>query len=76
VARVSEVSLANGLVVTGLLTPEEGGWAVDGREQVLSSLADSELILLARDRLDGLGKRLRKQEQDNTRDQVLWENLG
>jgi hypothetical protein len=76
VARVSGVSLANGLVVIGLLTPEEGGWAVDGREQVLSSLPDSELILLARDRLDGLGKRLRKQEQDNTRDQVLWENLG
>lgn len=75
-ARVSRVSLANGLVVTGLLTPEEGGWADDGREQVLSALHDSELILMARDRLDGLGKRLRKQEQDNTRDQVLWENLG
>ncbi|WP_309070075.1 helix-turn-helix transcriptional regulator [Arthrobacter sp.] len=76
VARVSGVSLANGLVVTGLLTPEEGGWAEDGREQVLSSLPDSELILIARDRLDGLGKRLRKQEQDSTRDKALWENLG
>lgn len=76
VARVSEVSLANGLVVTGLLTPEEGGWADDGREQVLSALPDSELILIARDRLDGLGKRLRKQEQDDSRDQTLWENLG
>lgn len=76
VARISGVSLANGLVVTGLLTPEEGGWADDGREQVLSALPDSELILLARDRLDGLGKRLRKQEQDTTRDKALWENLG
>ncbi|KRF09527.1 hypothetical protein ASH00_05665 [Arthrobacter sp. Soil782] len=76
VARVSGVSLANGLVVTGLLTPQEGSWADDGREQVLSSLPDSKLILIARDRLDGLGKRLRKQEQDNTRDQTLWENLG
>jgi hypothetical protein len=76
VARVSGVSLANGLVVTGLLTPEEADWAGTGREQVLSNLPDSELILLARDRLDGLGKRLRKQEQDSTRDQTLWENLG
>lgn len=75
-ARVTGVSLANGLVVTGLLTPEEAGWAEDGRERVLSSLQDSELILLCRDRLDGLGKRLRKQEQDNSRDQALWENLG
>lgn len=75
-ARVAGASLANGLVVTGLLTPEEGGWADDGREQVLSALPDSDLILLARDRLDGLGKRLRKQEQDSTRDQTLWENLG
>ncbi|WP_299168029.1 hypothetical protein [uncultured Arthrobacter sp.] len=76
VARLSGVSLVNGLVVTGILTPEEGGWADDGREQVLCDLPDSELILMARDRLDGLGKRLRKQEQDNTRDQALWENLG
>lgn len=76
VARISDVSLANGLVVTGLLTPEEGGWAENGREEVLSSLPDSEVILLARDRLDGLGKRLRKQEQDDSRDQAVWENLG
>lgn len=75
-ARVSGVSLANGLVVTGLLTPEEGGWDQSGREKVLSFLTDSELILLARDRLDVLGKRLRKQEQDVSRDEALWENLG
>lgn len=76
VARISGVSLANGLVVIGLLTPEEACWAADGRESVLSSLPDSELLLLARDRLDGLGKRLRKQEQDDSRDQTYWENLG
>ncbi|NJC24401.1 hypothetical protein BJ994_003477 [Arthrobacter pigmenti] len=75
-ARISEVSLTSGLVVTGLLTPDEGGWRTDGRESALSHLPDSELILLARDWLDGLGKQLRRQEQDSSHDQTLWENLG
>lgn len=75
-ARIAGVSLTNGLVVTGLLTPEEGGWARDGRERALSATLDSELILMARDRLDGLGKQLRRQEQDRSHDQALWENLG
>lgn len=76
VARLSGVSLANGLVVTGLLTPSEAGWSDSGREDVLRSMPDSQLILLARDRLDMLGKRLRKQEQDDSRDRALWDNLG
>ncbi len=75
-ARVSGVSVTNGLVVTGLLTPEEGGWAPDGRERVLSQLPDSELLLLARDCLDGMGKQLRRREQDSSHEQALLENLG
>lgn len=75
-ARIAGVSLVNGLVVTGLLTPAEGGWAGDGRERALSQLPDSELLLLARDWLDTVGKQLRRHEQDSSRDQALWENLG
>ncbi|WP_026551816.1 helix-turn-helix transcriptional regulator [Arthrobacter sp. H20] len=75
-ARFAKVSLASGLVVTGLLTPEEGGWPVTGRNQALGRLSDTDLVLLARDRLDVLGKSLKKVELANSRDQDLWENLG
>lgn len=75
-ARIARVSLTSGLVVTGLLTPSEGGWVEGSRAKALSNLADSALLLLARDRLDSLGKQVRRQEQDNNRDRAIWENLG
>lgn len=75
-ARIADVSLVSGLVVTGLLTPEEGGWPQDGRARVLCAMPDLELVLLARDRLDVLGKQLRRAELDETRDRAIWENLG
>ncbi|MBG6179046.1 hypothetical protein [Arthrobacter sp. CAN_A1] len=75
-ARFAGVSLASGLVVTGLLTPGEGGWPGNGRHRALSVLQDVDLVLLARDRLDVLGKSLKKLELAHSRDQDLWENLG
>lgn len=75
-ARVAGVSLASGLVVTSLLTSAEGGWPADGRNRALGMLSDAELVLLARDRLDVLGKSLKKLELATSRDQDLWENLG
>ncbi|THJ65169.1 hypothetical protein E8P82_12715 [Arthrobacter echini] len=74
--RIAEVSLASGLVVTGLLTPEEGGWPENARAEALHSVPDLELVILARDRLDVLGKQLRRTELDDRRDRALWENLG
>lgn len=75
-ARQAGVSLASGLVVTAVLTPEEGWWPLHGREAALAALTDAELVSLARDRLDALGKTLRKREQDEKYNHALLENLG
>ncbi|MHA7293192.1 hypothetical protein [Arthrobacter sp. HLT1-21] len=75
-ARLAGVSLASGLVVTGLLTPGEGSWPANGRRRALSVMQDADLVLLARDRLDVLGKSLKKLELAHSRDRDLWENLG
>ena len=75
-ARIANVSLTSGLVITGLLTPEEGGWPQDGRARVLCATPDLDLVLLARDRLDVLGKQIRRAELDETKDRAIWENLG
>ncbi|MDQ0736788.1 hypothetical protein [Arthrobacter agilis] len=75
-ARIAGVSLASGLVVTGLLTPAEGGWPEDGRARALCALSDLDLVFLARDRLDVLGKQIRRAELDDGKDRAMWENLG
>ncbi|TKV28882.1 hypothetical protein FDK12_04225 [Arthrobacter sp. NamB2] len=75
-ARIAGVSLTSGLVVTGLLTPAEGGWPPDGRARALCALADLDLVFLARDRLDVLGKQIRRAELDDGKDRAMWENLG
>ena len=75
-ARIAGVSLTSGLVVTGLLTPEEGGWPEDGRARALCALSDLDLVFLARDRLDVLGKQIRRAELDDGKDRLMWENLG
>ncbi|WP_312180667.1 hypothetical protein [Arthrobacter sp.] len=75
-ARIAGVSLTSGLVVTGVLQPEEGGWPPKGREKAIAELSDVDLVILARDRLDALSKVLRKREQDEKFDQALLENLG
>lgn len=75
-ARIAGVSLTSGLVVTGLLTPEEGGWPEDGRTRALCAMPDLDLVFLARDRLDVLGKQIRRSELDDTKDRAMWENLG
>ncbi|MDQ6754531.1 MAG: hypothetical protein M3017_14310, partial [Actinomycetota bacterium] len=75
-ARIAGVGLVNGLVVTGLLTPEEAGWPLDGREAALRELSDSDLVTLAASRLSSLGKTLRRIDQDNEQTKALWENLG
>jgi hypothetical protein len=75
-ARLAGVSLTSGLVVTGLLTEAEGGWPADGRARALCALSDLDLVFLARDRLDVLGKQLRRAELDDGKDRAMWENLG
>ncbi|MET4060623.1 hypothetical protein ABIB35_002174 [Arthrobacter sp. UYP6] len=75
-ARLAGVSLTSGLVATGLLTPDECGWPLGGRERALAELSDADLVLLARDRLDTLGKVLKKLETDEKNNSALLEQLG
>jgi hypothetical protein len=70
------VGPTGGLVATGLITEEEAGWPAGARQRALDSLSDGDLTALAGDRLQALGKVLRRQEQDQAQTEKIWENLG
>lgn len=75
-AAAAGVGPAGGLVATGIITEEEAGWPPGARQAALASLSDGELTVLAGDRLQALGKVLRRQEQDQAQTEKIWENLG
>ncbi|HEY8753378.1 MAG TPA: hypothetical protein VIM40_06995 [Arthrobacter sp.] len=70
------VGPASGLVATGLVTEAEAGWPPGARQAALDSLSDGELTTLAGDRLQTLGRALRRQEHDQEKTEKIWENLG
>ncbi|HAG59564.1 MAG TPA: hypothetical protein DCL83_09725 [Arthrobacter bacterium] len=70
------VGPASGLVATGLVTEAEAGWPAGARQAALDSLSDGELTTLAGDRLQTLGRALRRQEHDQEKTEKIWENLG
>ncbi|ALV40797.1 hypothetical protein AU252_06140 [Pseudarthrobacter sulfonivorans] len=70
------VAPASGLVATGLVTEAEAGWPPGARQAALDSLSDGELTTLAGDRLQTLGRALRRQEHDHEKTEKIWENLG
>ena len=74
-SRAAGVGPASGLVATGLITEAEAGWPPDARQAALDRLTDGELTALAGDRLQALGKTLRRQEQDQEQTERIWENL-
>ncbi|HEU4668279.1 MAG TPA: hypothetical protein VFS79_11510 [Arthrobacter sp.] len=75
-AQAAGVGPAGGLVATGLVTEEEAGWPPGGRQAALDSMSDGDLTALAGDRLQALGKVLKRQEQDQAQTEKIWENLG
>jgi hypothetical protein len=75
-ALAAGVGPASGLVATGLITEEEAGWPPDARQAALDSMSDGDLTALAGDRLQALGKVLRRQEHDQAQTEKIWENLG
>jgi hypothetical protein len=75
-SRAAGVGLASGLVATGLVTEAEAGWPPGARQAALDRLTDGELATLAGERLQALGKTLRRQEHDQRQTQQIWENLG
>jgi hypothetical protein len=75
-SRAAGVGLASGLVAAGLVTEAEAGWPPGARQAALDSMTDGELTVLAGDRLQALGKTLRRQEHDQRQTETIWENLG
>ncbi|MCU1552703.1 MAG: hypothetical protein JWM13_189 [Arthrobacter sp.] len=75
-ARAAGVGFTGGLVATGLITEEEAGWAPDAKRSALAALSDGELTGLAGERLQTLGKTLRRQEHEQAQTEKIWENLG
>lgn len=75
-SRAAGVGYTGGLVASGLVTEAEAGWAPEARQAALSALSDGELTALAGERLQSLGRALRRQEQDHARTEKIWENLG
>jgi hypothetical protein len=75
-SRAAGVGLTGGLVATGLVTEAEAGWEPGSRQAALDMLTDGELAVLAGDRLQAMGKTLRRQEQDQEQTELILENLG
>jgi hypothetical protein len=74
-SRAAGVGLAGGLVAAGLVTETEAGWPPGARQAALDRLSDGDLTALAGERLQALGKTLRRQEQDQEQTERIWENL-
>jgi hypothetical protein len=74
-SRAAGVGLAGGLVATGLVTEAEAGWPPGARQAALDRLSDGDLAALSGERLQALGKTLRRQEQDQEQTERIWENL-
>ena len=75
-SRAAGVGFTGGLVATGLITEAEAGWPADARQSALDALSDGELATLAGERLQTLGKALRRQELEQAQTEKIWENLG
>ncbi|MDV8149527.1 hypothetical protein [Arthrobacter sp. B10-11] len=75
-SRAADVGLTGGLVATGMITESEAGWPPGARQAALDAMSDGELAALAGERLQALGKTLKRQEQDHEQTKTIWENLG
>jgi hypothetical protein len=75
-SRAAGVGLTGGLVATGMITEAEAGWPPGARQGALDALSVGELAALAGERLQSLGKTLRRQEHDHEQTEKIWENLG
>ena len=75
-SRAAGVGFSAGFVAAGLITEAEAGWPPSARQEALDALSDGDLVSLAGDRLQALGRTLRRQEQEQAQTEKIWENLG
>lgn len=76
ISQICGVSTTSGLVASGLITPEEAGWPMYGRENALSELDDVVLIDLVTSRLAGLRRTTKKKADDTAANNHYLETLG
>lgn len=75
-SRFAGVSSANGLVVSGMVTEQEAGWPMYGRENALSELGDVELIDMVSSRLEFLRRETKKKVDGESAAVNYLETLG
>lgn len=75
-SQIAGVSSSSGLVVSGVITAEEAGWPLYGRENALSELDDLALIDLVTDRLASLKRTTKKHLDAETATANYLETLG
>lgn len=76
VSHICGVSSTSGLVVSGLVTPDEAGWPIYGRENALLEMGDMELLDLASARLSSLRKATKKKVDMDEANNHYLETLG
>lgn len=75
-AKLSNVSLASGLVVSGLITQGEGRWPVRAREDAVMESTDQLLVDSILSRLSGLSRKISNRTEALDEAQRLAELLG
>lgn len=75
-SKIAGVSSSSGLVVSGLVTAEEAGWPLHGRENALSELDDLALIDLVNSRLASLRRTTKKRVDAEESAAKFLEALG
>lgn len=75
-SRASGRSFASGLVVIGLISPDEGGWQVRAREDELLEISDDALVELISSRINLLQRRVKQRKEAHEYAEKMTELLG
>lgn len=75
-SRAGGVSLASGFVVTGVITPDEGGWPIRVREEALLEAPDDELVDIIAARIRVLQRKVSQRKEALEYAEQMTEILG
>lgn len=75
-SRAGGVSLASGFVVTGVITPDEGGWPIRAREEALLEAPDDALVEIIAARIRVLQRKVNQRKEALEYAQKMTEILG
>lgn len=75
-AKAAGVSIASAFVITGLITPAEGGWPVRAREDALLGVSDAQLVDVIYARIHLLQRKLKQRKEAHEYANKMTELLG